>query len=659
MKKILIIISILFSTINLVAQSQEGLYFTRPQTLPSKAASDRAPAIVAVSDDHFLTGWKQNDPSGDIQVANLKNNYDQIETGDSWAIDDANALSNPDFLQFQNKTYAFWIDKSFNLSYTEIDDKTHKQIIRIPLGIQSNDKMSIETMGNALMLTVTLAKSNDIMYATLRPNGEAFSMEKLQPLNKKAKTDGNATLISKKDGVTLIWSSHDKKQIVFSSYDSHTQLWGKIQEKKGQYSSLSPSGVRLSDQTGLYILKGMKSDNNLYYVHADEQGSFSTPIALPPYLSTNHELTIAPLKRDEKFIMIYTDNSGQVSYSVLMKYRAENWMEATLFPSMEDMTLKDIVIPGSHDAGMSILNGVGGQKSGTINECNTLTQSMNIENQLKQGLRMFDLRVGVLNNKIYLKHSSSDCMADAIGGGYGEKLIDVLNATKSFVEANNSEFIIFTFSHFCPKELPIEDLAKFLVEGLGESNIVNAVDKNLATLKLKDLKGKILLLFEGAVPSGFPIMTNTMTDQSNAPVNIKRSYAATNNLQKLLVAEKSLFEGLKTAKNNNDWIRLDWQLTQSPQEAAEVCNSFQKEGANPIMDGVILLSNMIGKTKSIIDLAKLGNAELPASLYRWIDEKVIVEDNKPNIIYVDNAGVWVTNLCVQLNKKALYHRADQ
>ena len=95
-------------------------------------------------------------------------------------------------------------------------------------------------------------------------------------------------------------------------------------------------------------------------------------------------------------------------------YNPSSWMGDFLLSNKSDYTLKDIVIPGSHDAGMSVLTAAGGQQKGTINECNTLTQVLNIEGQLESGIRMFDLRIGIYNGEMYTKHCASDCMEDAI-----------------------------------------------------------------------------------------------------------------------------------------------------------------------------------------------------------------------------------------------------
>jgi hypothetical protein len=97
-------------------------------------------------------------------------------------------------------------------------------------------------------------------------------------------------------------------------------------------------------------------------------------------------------------------------------------------------------------------------------------------------------------------------------------------------------------------------------------------------------------------------------------------------------------------------------LTQSGDEAAMICNDFQNEHTNPLVDGVMVLTHALRKYKSIIDLSLAGNKYLPVSVNDWIDKAVITARNKPNILYVDVAGEWITDYCVDLNQTSLYKR---
>jgi len=112
---------------------------------------------------------------------------------------------------------------------------------------------------------------------------------------------------------------------------------------------------------------------------------------------------------------------------------------------------------------------------------------------------------------------------------------------------------------------------------------------------------------------------------------------------------------MKNGVNKNDLIRLDWQLTQSSDEAALICNDFQDEKVSPVINGMMLLTNVIKKNQSITDLALFGNKYLPAKVNEWISTGAINKNNKPNILYIDAAGAWITDYCIELNGMPVYN----
>ncbi|MEO0066060.1 MAG: hypothetical protein RI983_1386 [Bacteroidota bacterium] len=391
----------------------------------------------------------------------------------------------------------------------------------------------------------------------------------------------------------------------------------------------------------------------LYYSFKQNPIQDADFVLLPQYFRTKHPVQISRLSEAEWKVYFLAENKN-VYEAVLKEYNTAKWMENFLGPDTSSLSLKDIVFPGSHDAGMSVLTATGGQQKGTINACNTLTQLIGIEQQLQQGIRMFDLRVGAYNKMLYTKHAASDCMEDAIGGGYGERLKTVAVGLKKFLEENKQEVVLISFSHFCEKEVPLSQLQDSLLNWIGQEHIYNNSAATIADVPLKQLAGKVILSFEipGWNSALFPRCD--MTDTSNAFINFRRAYASTNNLDKLLQTELDFFNKLKSGVSKNDLIRLDWQITQSADEASAICNDFQDEKLNPIVNGAILLANMIRKNKSIIDHAKIANLQLPVKINEWISNKVINKQNKPNVIYVDVAGTWATDYCVTLLQNPLY-----
>jgi len=448
---------------------------------------------------------------------------------------------------------------------------------------------------------------------------------------------------------------YNDQGIYYTDLNTDTKVWTDQFPVSGSKTKVSPAVYHLFNTPRLfYIWKGNKKDNRIYYVTGDEQTRSAAEHTLPDYFKTPYPVSVCNVDT-KKFIMAFIGEDQKLYLSYFSNYDPARWMEDTLFPAKGNLTLKDIVIPGSHDAGMSALNGTGGQHASSINPCNTLTQKQNIGKQLNAGIRMFDLRVGLFKNSIYTKHSSSDCMADAMGGGYGERFKDILDSIKTFLDRNKKEFIILTFSHFCPKEASASKVADSIFQALGKDHIYNNQSKSIDHIKLNELAGKVIVTFEQYANPDKLIDSNSMATKGKTFLNIRRAYAATNQINRLLSTEELFFTSMKDGINGNDLVRLDWQLTQSSDEAALVCNDFQDEKVSPVINGMMLLTNVIKKNQSITDLAMSGNKYLPAKLNEWISKGTINKNNKPNILYVDVAGAWITDYCIELNGTPVYN----
>jgi len=267
---------------------------------------------------------------------------------------------------------------------------------------------------------------------------------------------------------------------------------------------------------------------------------------------------------------------------------------------------------------------------------------------------MFDFRAGTYNKMLYTKHASSDCMEDALGGGYGEGLRNIATALHNFLLTNKQEIVLATFSHFCEKETPLNSLKDSLIEWIGPELIFTANQTAIGQVLLSELAGKVVLSFEVAENPDNRFPACSIADKSGAFINFRRAYAATNNMTALIEKERAFFVALNNTLNNNDLVRLDWQLTQSNDEAPLICNDFEDEKIHPLVNGAMLLTNLIRKNKSIMDHSLEGNKYLPVKLNEWIKNNTINKQNKPNILYVDVAGAWITDYCIDLLRGELY-----
>ena len=84
-------------------------------------------------------------------------------------------------------------------------------------------------------------------------------------------------------------------------------------------------------------------------------------VSMPIYFNTKQPVQIKQINERE-WLMKFVGLNNKVYQSSLTSYNANKWMEQFLAADKSQKTLKDIVIPGSHDAGMSVLTATGGQQ---------------------------------------------------------------------------------------------------------------------------------------------------------------------------------------------------------------------------------------------------------------------------------------------------------
>ena len=173
--------------------------------------------------------------------------------------------------------------------------------------------------------------------------------------------------------------------------------------------------------------------------------------------------------------------------------------------------LNEIVVAGSHDAGITAGGG------------NVRTQARDIAGQAKAGVRVFDLRIAaatvastpggqkvaelkafhadgkLMKNEAKPRsfagtHAPVDMTRTKLrGGAFGAGLAEMLDGAKRFVESaeGGNEFLILKFD----KCLNWPLIAEACITVLGKS--IYKGGGNLNTTQLKDLKGKVIVVFSG------------------------------------------------------------------------------------------------------------------------------------------------------------------
>lgn len=636
----------------------QKIYFSSPSLLLENAKSDAGPDLASFKGRQYAI-WKEQGSLASIHLTQLREHIPgQLQQNDM-IVTNATTIGKPAIAASGDILYLFWITEEGNIAYTIYTEENTTQAFEMhtlpgdagtfnaTLGINAiaiNGKIILATRGNTKdrLYTIVCDASKDgiIDNTALQEIKGARSVTYPSMVNVDAKA-------------RYYWIKGDGAYYI--DYDPVAAKWSKQQtfaEETALNMLVTYSGL---DKNKVICIRSNKSNNQLQYQVTDAESNTGDVSDLPAYFAPVAPVALCSVD-DNNFIMAYTGQDKRLYLTYGSGYHSASWMEEMLFPEKENYSLKDIVIPGAHDAGMSVLTAIGGKSAYTINECNTLTQTMNVAQQLNAGIRMFDLRIDMYQGRLYAKHAPSDCMDDAVGGGYGEPLGNILTAVKSFLDIHKKEVVILSFCHFCDRHLSIENQAKMITDSLGKDKLFDTEGRTVKDIPLKDLAGKVLVSFEEHAYPQMKIVANTMTDRSSAFFNYKRAYAATNLMDNLLDTQKNFLNKLKGHLDDNDIIRLDWQLTQRGQEAAITCSQFQSDKANVLLDGALLLVNVMKKNKSIIDLARSANRYLPVKVAEWIKDGTINKENKPNVLYVDAAGNWITDFCVDLNKEAVYQK---
>jgi hypothetical protein len=176
----------------------------------------------------------------------------------------------------------------------------------------------------------------------------------------------------------------------------------------------------------------------------------------------------------------------------MTKVYPHNWMSA-LKP---DRKLIDLWLPGSHDAGVYEDEERGVKPTpGPTTRC----QEKNIHEQARNGSRVFDIRCWLKDGKPTMGHFAKD-KASAVTGDWGGTLESALDDAVKFLNLNTKEFLIFRIGHTkCAAE--VDEVVKAMDSGkLKYANFIlkgsSGHFANLANLQVKNLQGKLLLIFD-------------------------------------------------------------------------------------------------------------------------------------------------------------------
>ena len=191
-------------------------------------------------------------------------------------------------------------------------------------------------------------------------------------------------------------------------------------------------------------------------------------------------------------------------------FNTENWLKYI----KDDTHLNQIIIPSTHDSGTSNPSYCSNEKMELPTEVVsnfTITQHHNIDQQLQDGIRMFDIRPRIKktsifsnNREIFNSHRSPE---NGYLGCDSEKIEDDFKIFNHFLSNNPSEFIIakINLSNNMYSNNPnnrnynpnfYNDVLNYFASYNTDNRFYFSNETNFSNIKLKDLRGKILILFD-------------------------------------------------------------------------------------------------------------------------------------------------------------------
>ena len=84
-------------------------------------------------------------------------------------------------------------------------------------------------------------------------------------------------------------------------------------------------------------------------------------------------------------------------------------------------------------------------------------------------------------------------------------------------------------------------MAQFIMDSLGREKLFDNAGKKLNQVKLREVAGKAIIVFEKYATNDKAIDSCTIADRSESFINFRREYAATNILADLENREKVFF----------------------------------------------------------------------------------------------------------------------
>lgn len=202
----------------------------------------------------------------------------------------------------------------------------------------------------------------------------------------------------------------------------------------------------------------------------------------------------------------------------------------------DDKRIVELSIPGTHDSGATH----------SIFDVSGKCQDLSIKSQLNIGVRFFDIRLQLKNDKFYIVHSFVD-----------QKLSfdKVLNELVNYIQNNKSEFLIVSLKKEADDVKSSLDFNLALKDMLYKHKDIICFDSSLPNT-LKEARGKIYLLSRCDLGAGISAYHN-WEDSTTFELNnmyIQDNYC----IDKIDIKKEDILKTIEFSKNNNDKLVLNF-----------------------------------------------------------------------------------------------------
>ncbi|KAL8365461.1 hypothetical protein RB595_004326 [Gaeumannomyces hyphopodioides] len=138
-------------------------------------------------------------------------------------------------------------------------------------------------------------------------------------------------------------------------------------------------------------------------------------------------------------VTVVITGSEDYGYISSVAFGPANWMRR-LYDVIKDRELRHVVMPGSHDAGMSTISRAW---DGLGSEMNSQNQGLGLYDQLRAGSRYFDMRlVSVKGGGFWAAHVNNE-RSDTPIGATGATLNDMIGDVNKFTAESPGEIVIW------------------------------------------------------------------------------------------------------------------------------------------------------------------------------------------------------------------------